>query len=86
MKALQVLRRTQQAAGRSLGVFIKDVGHGLLEISHWDGRHDNWHAGWRCWGWSWSLQWCSLPAAPTSGTRLKCWPSSGCKAAMKIAA
>ena len=34
MKALQVLRRTQQAAGRSLGVFIKDVGHGLLEISH----------------------------------------------------
>jgi hypothetical protein len=34
MKALQILRRTQRAAARSLGVFIKDVGHGLLEISH----------------------------------------------------
>lgn len=34
MKALQVLQRTQRAAARSLGVFIKDVGHGLLEISH----------------------------------------------------
>jgi soluble lytic murein transglycosylase-like protein len=29
-----MLRRAQQAAGRSLAVFVRDVGHGLLEIGH----------------------------------------------------
>lgn len=26
---------------------LDDVDPGSLEISHWDGRHDNWHAGLR---------------------------------------
>ena len=34
MNALKMLRDAPQAAGRSLAVFIRDVGHGLLEISH----------------------------------------------------
>lgn len=34
MKAFAMLRRAQQATGRSLAVFIRDVGHGLLEIGH----------------------------------------------------
>jgi soluble lytic murein transglycosylase-like protein len=29
-----MLRRAQQATGRSLAVFVRDVGHGLLEIGH----------------------------------------------------
>ena len=34
MKILERLRRSQRAAMRSLGVFVRDTGHGLLEISH----------------------------------------------------
>ena len=34
MKAIDTLRRAQRATARSLGVFLRDVGHGLLEISH----------------------------------------------------
>jgi hypothetical protein len=34
MKAIAMLRTAQQASGRSLAVFIRDVGHGLLEIGH----------------------------------------------------
>jgi hypothetical protein len=34
MKAIAMLRNAQLASGRSLAVFIRDVGHGLLEIGH----------------------------------------------------
>lgn len=34
MKALDALRQTQRAAARSLRIFARDVGHGMLEISH----------------------------------------------------
>ena len=34
MKAWESLGRLQRALGRSTGVFLRDVGHGLLEISH----------------------------------------------------
>lgn len=34
MKTFQALRRAQRATFRSLGIFVRDVGHGLLEISH----------------------------------------------------
>jgi soluble lytic murein transglycosylase-like protein len=34
MKAFDMLRDAQQAAVRSIAVFVRDVGHGLLEISH----------------------------------------------------
>ncbi|MBK1614174.1 lytic transglycosylase [Rubrivivax gelatinosus] len=34
MKAIAMLRTAQQATGRSLTVFARDVGHGLLEIGH----------------------------------------------------
>ncbi len=34
MKAFEPLRRAQRATARSLGVFVRDVGHGLLEIGH----------------------------------------------------
>jgi soluble lytic murein transglycosylase-like protein len=34
MKAIAMLRQAQQATVRSLGVFVRDVGHGLLEIGH----------------------------------------------------
>jgi hypothetical protein len=34
MKATETLRELQRATARSLGVFLRDVGHGLLEISH----------------------------------------------------
>ena len=34
MKAIDTLRHAQRATARSLGVFLRDVGHGLLEISH----------------------------------------------------
>ena len=34
MKALHALRKAQHAAARSIGVFVQDVGRGLLEISH----------------------------------------------------
>ena len=34
MRAFDLLRRAQQSSARSLGVFVRDVGHGLLEISH----------------------------------------------------
>ena len=34
MRMIYKLRRAQQSGARALGVFCKDVGHGLLEISH----------------------------------------------------
>jgi hypothetical protein len=34
MNAIDTLRHAQRATARSLGVFLRDVGHGLLEISH----------------------------------------------------
>ena len=34
MRAIATLRRAQQAVGRSLAVFVQDVGHGLLEVGH----------------------------------------------------
>jgi hypothetical protein len=34
MKAIAMLRSAQQASGRSLAVFVRDVGHGLLEVGH----------------------------------------------------
>jgi hypothetical protein len=34
MNAFEKLRQAQQATTRSLTVFVRDVGHGLLEISH----------------------------------------------------
>ena len=34
VKAISALRASTRAAARSLGVFVSDVGHGLLEISH----------------------------------------------------
>lgn len=34
MKAIQTLRRAPRACTRALGIFLRDVGHGLLEISH----------------------------------------------------
>lgn len=34
MRAIALLRDAQRAARRSLAVFIRDVGHGLLEIGH----------------------------------------------------
>lgn len=34
MRAFDMLRRGQQAAARSLSVFVRDVGRGMLEISH----------------------------------------------------
>ena len=34
MKAHHALRKAQQAAARSIGVFVQDLGRGLLEISH----------------------------------------------------
>jgi hypothetical protein len=34
MNAIETLRQAQRATARSLGVVLRDVGHGLLEISH----------------------------------------------------
>ena len=34
MRVITQLRQAQQASARSLGVFCRDVGHGLLEVSH----------------------------------------------------
>ena len=34
MRGIAMLRQARHAAGQSLAVFIRDVGHGLLEISH----------------------------------------------------
>lgn len=34
MTALRFIRSLPDAAGRSLAVFLRDVGHGLLEVSH----------------------------------------------------
>jgi soluble lytic murein transglycosylase-like protein len=34
MSAFDTLRQAQRAVARSAGVFVRDVGHGLLEISH----------------------------------------------------
>jgi hypothetical protein len=34
MRAIDVLRRAQQACGRSLAVVLRDIGHGMLEIGH----------------------------------------------------
>jgi len=34
MKAIAMLRHAQYATGRSLAIFIRDVGHGLLDIGH----------------------------------------------------
>ncbi len=34
MKAFALLRRAQRESARSLAVFIRDVGHGMLEIGH----------------------------------------------------
>ena len=34
MRVITKLRQAQQAGARSFGVFCRDVGHGLLEISH----------------------------------------------------
>jgi soluble lytic murein transglycosylase-like protein len=34
MRAIDLLRRAQRATTRSVGVFVRDVGAGLLEVSH----------------------------------------------------
>jgi hypothetical protein len=34
MPVIDLLRRAQQSTARSVGVFLRDVGHGLLEVSH----------------------------------------------------
>jgi hypothetical protein len=34
MRVIAKLRRAQQSSARALGVFCRDVGHGLLEVSH----------------------------------------------------
>jgi Transglycosylase SLT domain len=34
MRVIDKLRQAQQSGARSLGVFCRDVGHGLLEVSH----------------------------------------------------
>ena len=34
MRVIDKLRQTQRAGARSLGAFCRDVGHGLLEVSH----------------------------------------------------
>jgi soluble lytic murein transglycosylase-like protein len=34
MKVLDALKSARRATARSLGVFVRDVGHGLLEVSH----------------------------------------------------
>jgi soluble lytic murein transglycosylase-like protein len=34
MKVLDALHSARRATARSLGVFVRDVGHGLLEVSH----------------------------------------------------
>ena len=34
MRAIELMRRAQRATVRSAGVFARDVGHGLLEVSH----------------------------------------------------
>lgn len=34
MKAIERLRRAQQACGRSLAVVVRDIGHGMLEVGH----------------------------------------------------
>ena len=34
MRAFDLLRRAQRATLQSMGVFLRDVGHGLLEVSH----------------------------------------------------
>ncbi len=34
MRAIDMLRRARHATARSLSVFVRDVGHGLLEVSH----------------------------------------------------
>ncbi len=34
MRAIDFMRRAQRATTRSAGVFARDVGHGLLEVSH----------------------------------------------------
>jgi hypothetical protein len=34
MRALAMLRQAQQAAARSTSIFVRDVGRGLLEVSH----------------------------------------------------
>jgi len=34
MRAIDVLRRAQQACGRSLAVVLRDIGHGMLEVGH----------------------------------------------------
>jgi hypothetical protein len=34
MNAIETLRHAQRATARSVGVFARDVGHGLLEVSH----------------------------------------------------
>jgi len=34
MKSLQVLRAARESTMRSIGVFLRDVGNGLLEVSH----------------------------------------------------
>ena len=34
MRAIDLMQRAQRAATRSVGVFVRDVGHGLLEVSH----------------------------------------------------
>jgi soluble lytic murein transglycosylase-like protein len=34
MRAIDLIRRAKRATTRSVGVFVRDVGHGLLEVSH----------------------------------------------------
>lgn len=34
MRAIELMRRARRATTRSVGVFVRDVGHGLLEVSH----------------------------------------------------
>jgi hypothetical protein len=49
MKAIDTLRHAQRATARSLGVFLRDVGHGLLEVSHNTLALVGLAGGRRCW-------------------------------------
>ena len=76
MKALHALRKAQHAAARSIGVFVQDVGRGLLEISH------NTLA---LVGLAVVTALILPPAAPTSALSSKPARWTGCKVAMKSA-
>ena len=34
MRPIELMRRAERATLRSVSVFVRDVGHGLLEVSH----------------------------------------------------